>query len=81
MAWATSSCDDVGDRLLGGDHADRLAGHHRALLDVAVDHRAAQRASPEMLDHELRRFLVQFAGLEVVAGFRLVAQERLGALR
>ena len=39
----------------------------RAVLDVAVDHRAAQRAGPEMLDGELRRFLVQFAGLEAVA--------------
>ena len=53
--------DDLGGRLFLGDHADALAGHHRAGLDVAVDHRAAQRAGPEMLDLELRRLLVQLA--------------------
>ena len=43
----------VGDRLLALDHADRLAGHDRAALDIAVDHRAAQRARPIMLDLQL----------------------------
>ena len=57
-AWSTSSAMISADRLLGGHHADRLAGHHRAGLDIAVDHRAAQRAGPEMLDLELRGLLV-----------------------
>src|SRR6476646_674074 len=35
-----------------GDHADRLAGHQAAVLDIAVDHRALERAGPEMLDPE-----------------------------
>src|SRR5690348_4024232 len=39
--------DDLGGRLLLGDHADALAGHDRAALDVAVDHRTAQGAGPE----------------------------------
>ena len=45
--------EDVGDGRLLLDHADRLAGHDRAGLDVALDHRAAQRAGPIMLDLEL----------------------------
>lgn len=31
---------DLGHRLFPGDHADGLAGHKRAVLDIAVDHRA-----------------------------------------
>ena len=38
--------DDRRDRFLALDHPDRLAGHHRPALDIAVDHRAAQRADP-----------------------------------
>ena len=53
-ACSTSSARIAAHRLLARDHADALAGHQRAVLDVAVDHRAAQRAGPEMLDRELR---------------------------
>src|SRR6476619_4057530 len=45
--------DDLGDGLLARDHANRLAGHDRAGFDIAVDHRAAQRSGPIMLDLEL----------------------------
>ena len=35
-------------------------------FDVAVDHRAAQRPGPEMLDLELRLLLRQLAAVEPV---------------
>src|SRR3954451_17062662 len=41
--------DDLGRRLHRCHHANALAGHQTALLDIAVDHRPAQRAGPEML--------------------------------
>ena len=66
-ACSTSSAMIAATGCSARDHADRLAGHHRAGLDIAVDHRAAQRAGPEMLDLELRRLLGQLAGLEPVA--------------
>ena len=34
--------DDRRDRLLAGDHADRLPGHNGAALDVAINYRAAE---------------------------------------
>src|SRR5580692_1941824 len=71
---------DFGDRLFGGDHTDRLTRHDRSHLDVAIDYRAAQRASPEVLDRQLRGVLVQFAGLEFIARLGLVTEECLGAL-
>ena len=36
--------------------------HQGAVLHVAIDHRAAQCACPEVLDFKLRCLLVQFAG-------------------
>ena len=41
-------------------------GHQRAVLDIAVDHRAAQRAGPEMLDLELRLLVRHLAAIEAV---------------
>jgi hypothetical protein len=38
--------DDLGDTLFLLYHADGLAGHDGAGLDIAVDHGAAQRAGP-----------------------------------
>jgi hypothetical protein len=72
--------DDLGDGLFGGDHADRLARHQRAVLDIAVDHRAAQRAGPEMLDLELRLAHVDLARIEQLGDFDLLGGEFLGAL-
>ena len=73
--------EDLGGRLLAGHHADALAGHQRAALDIAVDHRAAQRAGPEMLDLELRRLLVELAAAEAVDDLALGREEALGRLR
>ena len=58
--------EDVGGALLARHHADALPGHQRAALDIAVDHRAAQRPGPEMLDLELRVLLRQLAAIEAV---------------
>ncbi len=58
--------EDVGGALLARHHADALPGHQRAALDIAVDHRAAQRPGPEMLDFELRVLLRQLAAVEAV---------------
>ena len=69
--------DDLRRRLLCRHHADRLAGHDRAILDIAIDHRAPQRAGPEMLDCKLGRLPGQLAGLKAIAGLRLEAQEAL----
>src|SRR3546814_11054517 len=59
--WSSDVCssdlqcrDDLGDGFFAGDHPDRLARHDAAVLDIAVDHRAAQRARPIMLDLKLR---------------------------
>ena len=38
--------EDGGGGLLAGHHADALARHQRAVLDIAVDHGAAQRRRP-----------------------------------
>src|SRR6185369_5405064 len=67
--------DDVGDRLLAGDPADRLAGHHRAALDVAVDHRAAQRTGPIMLDLQLCLAHFDRTLIELVRDFALLGGE------
>ena len=53
-------------------------GHQRAVLDIAVDHRAAQRAGPEMLDLELRVLLRQLAAVEPVDDLALRLAEPLG---
>ena len=58
--------EDFGGALLARHHADALPGHQRAALDIAVDHRAAQRPGPEMLDFELRVLLRQLAAVEAV---------------
>ena len=58
-----------------------LARHDRAVLDVAVDRSAAERAGPEVLDCELGGFLGSFAGLEAVAAFPPGSEEPLDALR
>ena len=65
-------------RLLAGHHADALARHQRAVLDIAVDHRAAQRAGPEMLDLQLRGLLVDLAAVELVDDAALGLEEALG---
>ena len=38
--------NDRGHRLNTGHHPDRLPGHHRTGLDIAVDHRPPERARP-----------------------------------
>jgi hypothetical protein len=53
---------DLGQRLHLVDQADTLAGHQRAVLDVAIDHRPAQRPGPEMLDRERGFLEAQRAG-------------------
>ena len=53
-------------RLLARDKSDALPRHERAALDVAVDHGAAQRPRPEMLDLELRVLLRELAAREPV---------------
>ncbi len=52
---------DLGDRLHLAHQPDALPGHQRAALDVAVDHGAAQRARPEMLDRQRRLIVGQLA--------------------
>ena len=71
--------DDGRDRLHVRHHADRLAGHDAALLDVALDHGAAQRPGPEVLDRELRRLLGQLAGGDRADHLQLVLGEPLAA--
>ncbi len=63
---------NFGDRLNAGDHADGLAGHDGAGVDIAVDDGAAQGAGPEMFDFELGGGFVEFAALELFEGFGLV---------
>src|SRR5215472_1878136 len=53
--------ENLGHALLAGHQPDTLARHQRAVLDIAIDHRAAQRPGPEMLDFELRIFLTELA--------------------
>ncbi len=67
--------NDLAGRLLARHHADALAGHERAALDIAVDHRAAQRPRPEMLDLELRVLLRNLAADEAVDHVALQRQE------
>jgi len=43
--------------LCARDKPDALACHQGTRFDVAVDHRAAQRAGPEVLYFQLRFFL------------------------
>ncbi len=43
--------------LFARDDADALPRHHRSVLHVALDDRAAQCSCPEMLDFKLRFFL------------------------
>jgi hypothetical protein len=50
------------------------------MLDIAIDHRAAQGAGPEMFDVQLRIFLAQFARQEPLNGLPLVIQEQFAAL-
>ena len=79
-AWSTSSCRISGERLLLGHHADALAGHQRAVLDVAVDDGAAQRAGPEMLDLQLRRLLVDLAAIDAADHLALIVHEAAHAV-
>src|SRR6201996_2455926 len=69
--------DDLCCRLFRHDHADRLPRHDGAILDVTLDHRPTQRASPEVLDGKLCRCLAEFTGLEAIARLGLKAQEPL----
>src|SRR5579864_7883942 len=80
LAFGEQRGDDLGDRLFLRDHADRLSGHDGAALDVAVDHRAAQRACPEMLDLELRLTHVDLALVEQPGDLDLLGGEFLAAL-
>src|SRR5690349_14834214 len=45
--------DDIAHRFLAADHANRLAGHDAARLDIAVDDRALERTGPIMFDLQL----------------------------
>ena len=49
------------DRLHPSHQPDALAGHQRAVLDVALDHGPTQRARPEMLDRERRLLIGELA--------------------
>src|SRR5262245_45984802 len=53
--------DNLFGGLLARHHAHTLTRHQRPVLDIALDHRATERASPEMLDLELRRLLIDHA--------------------
>ena len=46
FAPASAMICATGSTLFGGDHAHRLAGHHGALLHIAVDHRTAAARPP-----------------------------------
>src|SRR6185295_17744624 len=72
--------DYLRGRLLLCDHADALARHQRAVFGVALDHRTAQRAGPEMLDLQLRRVLGQRAAAEFGDDLALRVGEPLGPL-
>ena len=52
---------DLGDRLHLAHQPDALTGHQRAAFDVAVDHGAAQRPRPEVLDRQRRLVVGQLA--------------------
>ena len=70
--------ENLGGALLARDEADALPGHQRAGFDIAVDHGAAQRAGPEMLDFELRVLLRQLAAVEPVDDRALHLAKPLG---
>src|SRR3569832_1313000 len=80
LALAHQGGDDIGDRFFLRHHADRLPGHQAAALDIAVDHRAAERAGPEVLDPELRLAHVDTALVEQQADLALLGGKFLGAL-
>jgi len=69
--------DDLGQGLFLAHHAHRLAGHHRAMLDIAVDHGAAQRSGPIMLDLELGLAHLDLAVVEKLGNFALLGGEKL----
>src|SRR6185437_11640124 len=66
-------------RLLACDEADALSRHQRAALDIALDHGAAQRARPEMLDLELRVVTRDLAAIETIDDRALTFCESLCA--
>src|SRR5690606_5174316 len=71
---------DLGDRFLLRHHTDRLPGHQAAVLDVAVDGRAAKSACPIALDLELRVGHLDLPRIEQVGDFALLEVEQLAAL-
>src|ERR1700679_3163222 len=71
---------DLGGRLLLRDQPDRLPRHQRAPLDIALDHRPARRAGPEMLDLELGLALRQRTGVEPPDHGPLLGQEAFGGV-
>src|SRR4051794_26779053 len=66
---------DRRDGFLAGHQADRLAGHDRTAFDVPVDHRAAQRARPIMLDLELGLAHFDGAVVELLGDLALLRGE------
>ena len=79
-AWSFNSAKIRRHALNFIHHADGLPRHDRAVFHVAIDHRAPQRAGPEMFDGELRGGLVEFARLEFLHHIRLMGQKPLGPL-
>src|SRR5260370_5439009 len=71
---------DLDGRLLARDHADALPGHHRTMLDVALDDRPFERAGPKMLDLELCVLLADLAPCVPLDEFALHLVEALGRL-
>src|SRR3982751_753943 len=67
--------DDCRDRFLAADHADRLAGHDRATFNIAIDHRAAERAGPIMLDLELSLGHFDCALIQLLGDLALLRSE------
>src|SRR6185436_10120244 len=71
--------DDFAGGLLARYHSDALTRHERAILDVALDHRAPERAGPEMLDLELRRLLIDLALAKALHHLALELDETPGS--
>ena len=61
-------------------HANRLSGHHRAIFDIPINHRAAQCPCPIFLNLKLRSVHVDFAAIKHRRNFHLFFGELFSTL-
>src|SRR5690606_28160731 len=80
FAFGKEAGHDLGDGFLACDHADGLARHQAAVLDIAIDRRAAERAGPVALDLQLRFGHFDAAFVEYLRDLALLGGEKLRSL-